>query len=215
MKKLGILIVVVLFIANRTGGIAFAQRVDVFGGYSYKEASFASTRGVGTHGANVAGTWNLSRNVGIEGNLAWHQGSKLVHSHLQGIYQTTDTNEISTLVFGPKLSHTIGPGNDFEAFAHFMVGGSRFYSSTEKSGLLGPTSTSRRGSGFSLVAGGGLDWFHGAWGIRMLEVDGVRTSKIKITASHNNCSQCGFVRLDRPVWEFRFSSGLIWRWGKK
>jgi len=195
------------------GGIARAQGADVFVGYSFEQDSFQN--GVGLHGYNLAGTYNLNPKVGIEANLAGHHGNTTIFETKTsaGTSSTTDKNDIFTFVFGPKLTHVIGPSNNFEAYTHLLVGGSKVHSSQVfKSGTVVSPGFSIGGRGFAFATGGGVDWFHGTWGIRILEMDLVRTTSITSTSScGTNCTQKSKVG---SATDFRIASGLIWRFGR-
>jgi hypothetical protein len=215
MRKLS-MIFVMLGLVAATASVARAQGVDlraqggnIFVGYSFEQDNVQS--GVGLHGYNASGTFDLNRKIAIEANFAGHHGNTVIFSQSAPVGAVTQKDDIFTYVFGPKLTHVIGPSNNFELFGHFLIGGSNVHSSSQNSGAFGGASSSASGSGFAFVTGGGLDWFRGTWGIRILEVDFVRTSSITMTSS------CGGTCVQKATGDsannFRFSTGLLLHWG--
>jgi hypothetical protein len=202
------LIVMLVFVAA-SAGVAHAQGGNLFVGYSFEQDNVQS--GVGLHGYNAGGTFNLTSNVAVEGNLAGHHGNTVTLSQSAPAGAITHKDDIFTYVFGPKLTQTIGSDNNFELFTHFLIGGSNVHSSSQNSGAFGGASSSASGSGFAFLAGGGLDWFHGTWGIRLFEADFVRTSNITMT------SGCGGTCVQKVSGDsannFRFATGLLFHWG--
>jgi len=192
-----------------SAGIARSQGGNLFVGYSFEQDNVQSA--VGLHGYNATGTFNLSPNVAIEANFAGHHGNTVTFSQSAPAGANTHKDDIFTYVFGPKLTHVIGPDKNFELFTHFLIGGSNVHSSSQNSGSFGGASSSASGSGFAFVAGGGLDWFRGTWGIRLFEADFVRTSDIAMT------SGCGGSCVQKVTGDsannFRFSTGLLLHWG--
>ena len=57
--------------------------------------------------------------------------------------------------------------------------------------------TSASGNGFALKTGGGVDWNHGRWGIRILEVDYVHTST-RVSETEDDCRTCGVNQMQHP-----------------
>jgi len=208
MRKLSMFIVMLGLVAA-SAGVAFAQGGTLFAGYSFEQDNVQS--GVGLHGYNASGTFDLNRIIAIEGNLAGHHGNTVTASQSAPVGANTHKDDIFTYVFGPKLTYVAGPNKDFELFGHFLIGGSNVHSSSQNSGSFGGASSSASGSGFAFMTGGGLDWYHGTWGIRILEVDLVRTSVITMTSS------CGGTCVQKVTGDsannFRFSTGLLLHWG--
>ena len=75
----------------------------------------------------------------------------------------------------------------FSLFTHFLVGAAHVHDGeTDKCAPATgedeetcssdyPYNYSSHGNGFAFKTGGGVDWNHGSWGVRILEVDYVRT----------------------------------------
>jgi hypothetical protein len=191
-------------------GIAYAQGGNVFVGYSYEQNNVRT--GAGLHGYNLAATLNLNSKVGIEANLAGHHGNTTSFERSSPAGAFTDKDDIFTYVFGPKLTHVIGPSNNFEVYGHFLIGGSKIHTSSQASGTFGSFSESQSGTGFTFMTGGGLDWFRGSFGVRILEFDFVRVANIAMeTGCGTNCVETS--RGDSAA-NFRFATGVIWRWGR-
>jgi hypothetical protein len=211
MNRLGKLaIVLTCLIGGLQGTSAQAQGVDIFTGYTYERDTFGNN--VGLNGYNVAGVWNVSRKVGIEANLAGHHGTTITSSTVTGTpssdTKSTQTNDNFTFVFGPKLNHSIGPENDFQAFTHFLVGGTRMHqASTFTIGSTTSPSGSMRGTGFAMMLGGGLDWYRGHWGARILELDFVRSN----VYANSPCGATCTNSFNTSASNFRVAAGLIWR----
>jgi hypothetical protein len=191
-------------------GVAHAQGGNVFLGYSYEQNNIQT--GAGLHGYNVAGTFNLNTKVGIEANLAGHHGNIVSFEQSSPAGSVTQKDDLFTYVFGPKLTHVIGPSNNFEVFGHFLIGGSKIHTSRQNSGAFGTSSDSSSGNGFTFVTGGGLDWFRGSFGVRILEFDFVRVANTAMTSSCGGT--CVATERGESAANFRFATGLIWRWGR-
>lgn len=174
---------------------AYAQKFDVFGGYSFSTnnsnfgsnyASLSSSTfnplGYGLHGYNVAAVYNFDPHIGIEANFAGHNGNTTLYSDITGTINTdTVKSQMDSYytVFGPKLTQPVG---NFQLFGHVLVGVNWNHVSSVESGTDCDSSTGTcnpikdTSRGFAFVGGGGVDWTHGMWGIRILEVDFVHNS---------------------------------------
>jgi hypothetical protein len=189
---------------------AEAQGLDVFGGYSYElNNTNVSAVDPGVHGYNLAVTANLNRHIGIEANFAGHNGRSTVYS------DATETDTVFTdnytYTFGPKLTQPVG---NFDIYTHFLVGAMQAHEGESDICTASYTCSvtgSAHGTGFGFVTGGGVDWFHGHWGIRILEVDYVRGEPNFTSASSNSAN---VVTAPGEVSDFRLATGVIWRFGK-
>lgn len=95
--------------------------------------------------------------------------------------------KLFSFLFGPKITHHVG---NFQLFTHLLVGGlhaketgSGNNRSTNTFVFAGPPvttttntnsnvfSNTAKGTGFGLKVGGGVDWVHGHWGVRFLQID--------------------------------------------
>lgn len=165
---------------------AQSKRINIFGGYSFGTNSLYQSEGPATavslndgYGFGVA--FNLNNHIGLEANFTGHKGTPTLYiqpvtSNNNGYLDTVNEN-LYTYTFGPRLFQNFG---NFTVFTHFLVGGAHF-TTTEKqtclpspSGSCGspnPSVYTSSGSGFAFKTGGGVDWSHGIFGIRILEVD--------------------------------------------
>jgi hypothetical protein len=199
MKKQAWLILSVLgLVICLAGAPAHAQdgRISLFGGYSYGTNNFYSYDPQ-LNGYGLAVAFNLNKHIGLEANFSGHNGSPVIDSapasSTENGYNEVLRQDLYTYTFGPKLSLPVG---HFTLFTHFLVGGAHIHEGyTEKciqsSGsddtCYTPYSTSTRGNGFAFKTGGGVDWNHGHWGIRILEVDYVR-AELFTTETCPDCS---------------------------
>ncbi len=171
-------------VASQAG--AQTTRYSVFGGYSYgtsgaflpEEAPFTLDTALNGYGAAFA--VNLSNHIGLEANFTGHNGTSTILSEPATYYTGTQYGEdqgVYTYAFGPRLFQNVG---NFSLFTHFLVGGMHVGNTLrdtctpgtgETCGTPNPEIIKISGSGFAFKTGGGADWNHGRWGIRILEVD--------------------------------------------
>lgn len=172
-----------------TQASAQTTKYSVFGGYSYGTnsvfapflAPFSLTMPTALNGYGAAFTVNLTNHIGLEANFTGHNGTPTI------IYEPPTTSDGTrdavseseyTYAFGPRLFQNIG---DFSLFTHFLVGGMHVDNTFKETCIPGSSDTcptpatnvmyTQKGSGFAFKTGGGVDWNHGRWGIRILEVD--------------------------------------------
>ena len=151
----------------------------------------------GLHGYTVAGSYAFTNHLGIEADFAGNNGSPTIFSApvtatANGQVET-EGQDFYTYTFGPILTLPVG---NFSLFTHFLVGGVHGHESfTDKciqsagAGTCFTTSTSdAHGNGFAFKTGGGVDWNHGHWGIRILEVDFVHANTF-VTELCGGCTQ--------------------------
>jgi hypothetical protein len=203
--------VVGLFVCALMLGLAIAPahaqdnpegKITVFGGYSYGTNNFGcdfdfGCSSAGLHGYSAAVTYNFSKNIGLEANFSGHNGSSTVYSQAA----TVNTNgekeatgqDLYSYTFGPKLTLPLG---NFAIFTHFLVGAAHVHESAVDKCILatgGETSCFNtdyinvHGDGMAFKTGGGVDWNHGRWGIRILEVDYVR-NQASVTETCTGCN---------------------------
>jgi len=190
--KLSVAVALLLGMTVCVASQASAQtsRFSVFGGYSYGTNNFFNGYYEGLPGASalngygVAFTVNLNDHIGMEANFTGHNGgsSTILNEPATANYNgeeiASGNQALYTYAFGPKLSQDVG---NFSLFTHFLVGGTHMSQSLTETctnagypypcGTPNPEVTKQAGSGFAFKTGGGVDWNHGRWGIRILEVD--------------------------------------------
>ncbi len=190
MKKQGWLAVSVLVLTFVfTGASAHAQdgKISLFGGYSFGTNNYYS-EDPGLQGYAASVVYNFNNHIGLEANFAGHNGTSTIYTESP----TTDNTGYSEVVrqdlyeytFGPKVSVPVG---HFSLFTHFLFGAAHVHDGeTDKCAPATgedeetcssdyPYNYSSHGNGFAFKTGGGVDWNHGSWGVRILEVDYVRT----------------------------------------
>ena len=96
------------------------------------------------------------------------------------------------MTFGPKFTLPLG---NFAVYTHFLVGVADAHgyfksvclpSTTGSCSESTPSFANVRGTGMSFKTGAGVDWNHGRWGVRILEVDYVHAS-LNVTARCPSC----------------------------
>jgi hypothetical protein len=170
-----------------TGSAAHAQsKVQVFGGYSYgtNDLQYGCDCDPGLHGYAASFTYNLGPHVGLEGAFTGHNGTNTLYyeapSDTEYGYNTYAKQNIYTYVGGPRLTLPVG---NFSLYTHFLVGAAHLgetYSDVCTPPIGSDNSCYSEvdklaGTGFTFKTGGGVDWNHGAWGIRILEVNYLHT----------------------------------------
>ncbi|HET9282959.1 MAG TPA: outer membrane beta-barrel protein [Candidatus Angelobacter sp.] len=202
MHKLSIF---VLFLALGLGAQAQeTPRVEVFTGYSFVSAGFpanpdpaaGSFRG-SLNGWNGAAAFNVNRALGIVADFGGYYGSptkgtlfKPANCVLCTGNATATLHNMHTFTFGPQVSLR---SHDLTVFAHGLFGGAHINEDMSFFAPLPKIST----TSFAVIVGGGVDVrLSSRWVIRF-QPDYLRT---KI--------------LDRTENDFRFSTGLVFRFGE-
>lgn len=228
MKIKSLLCVSILALAVLiVGAPAKAQdsKVTVFGGYSFGTNNFSNEVDPGLHGYALSAAYNFNKYIGLEANFSGHNGTSTLYSEAptsgNNGYKDVAGEDIYTYVFGPKLTLPLG---NFSLFTHILVGGSHVHAGgTDKcvpevgnsSSCSGnPVQFFRAsGSGMAVKTGGGVDWNHGRWGIRILELDYVH-SQVFVTDSET-CSGCQTYGNDGSWSGVELSTGVTFHFGKK
>lgn len=183
------LAVVIALFLSFGGSIAKAQdsKMDVFGGYSFATGNCFNACDIddpGFHGYALAYAYNLNRHIALEANFSGHNGTETTYSYAPTTdstgYQYQSNVNIYTYTFGPRFSIPVG---SFTLFSHILVGAAHL-NSTETDTCLPATGSDEEGcgnpskyhyvyngSGFATKIGGGVNWNHKRWGIRILEAD--------------------------------------------
>ena len=132
----------------------FGQGFEAAGGYSYSHigntaTSFAGSEGA--HGFTGSLTGNINPWLGFTGELDYHVRSEKATDSASGL--VTDANgKRTSFRFGPRFTSRMN--DTVSTFAHVLVGGTRqSFNFNDGTGL----NTSLSATGFSTVAGGGLD----------------------------------------------------------
>lgn len=206
---------------------AQTSRFNVFGGYSYGTNNFSNDYYYGLPGGSalngyaVAFAVNFNNHIGLEANFSGHNGSStlLVEPSTSTNYgeDITETGEgVYTYAFGPKLFQTVG---DFSLFTHFLVGGVHLSQTLTETctpptsggncGTPDPAVYDQKGTGLAFMTGGGVDWNHGRWGIRVLEVDYVHGQmESNFTGAPSNLSS-----LSTSANNFQLATGITFNFG--
>ena len=215
-----------------TGVSAHAQnmsKISLFGGYSYMNNNWgngciaACIGGVttGLHGYTVAGSYAFTNHLAIEANFAGHNGSPTIEtvpaiSSSNG-FVDTESQDFYTYTFGPLVTLPVG---NFSLFTHFLVGAVHGHESfTEKclqsatgGTCFTPSTSDAHGNGFAFKTGAGVDWNHGRWGIRILEVDYVHANTF-VTELCGGCTQTDSFGINAN--NFELATGLTFNFGMK
>ncbi len=221
MKKQGWFAVSVLVLTLVfTGASAHAQdgKISLFGGYSFGTNTYYNGD-PGLHGYAASAVLNFNKHVGLEANFSGHNGTTQVYSDSysgDNTYTDVARQDLYALTFGPKLSIPVG---HFSLFTHFLVGAARVHDGetetcTPTTGSEGCSSSypyqySTHGNGFAFKTGGGVDWNNGWWGVRILEVDYVRTEVYGTETQ--TCATCGGVstyKFDSGINNFELATGF-------
>jgi hypothetical protein len=199
------------------------SKVSVFGGYSFGTNNFFNQFDPGLHGYALSAAYNFNKHIGLEANFSGHNGTSTIRFDAPALNNFGQNDVVSqdiyTYVFGPKLSLPVG---NFSLFAHFLVGGSHFHQSDSNictpsgsSGCFTNSFTRGSASGMAVKTGGGVDWNHGRWGIRILELDYVHSQAFG-TATQT-CSSCsGQPFSSDGSWSgVEMSTGVTFNFGMK
>lgn len=214
------------------GAPAQAQnsKLNVFAGYSYGinnigcSSSGYCSSDPGLHGYSVAATYNFNNHIGLEGNFSGHNGTSLTYT--EGASSTYDgyadslEQDLYTYTFGPRVSLPVG---NFSLFTHFLVGGVHVHEAFKETCIqssgsdVGTCPTApyytdiAHGNGFAFKTGGGVDWNHGRWGIRILEVDYIRNDLVATEPA--TCSSCTTNSSTVSGNNFELATGITFNFG--
>jgi hypothetical protein len=173
-------LVLCILVTLAFAGSAFSQNggVEVFGGYSYQHMN---TQGL--NGFNAGVTGNLSRMLGITGEVSRHSMSMstaVIDPFDQSVSVIDANASILGLRFGPKITSHMNDTASF--FVQPLIGMYRLSAGGSVSGITGSTSatgfTTAMGSGFDLrvspriaVRPAQIDWIY----LRSTDLLGVAT----------------------------------------
>jgi opacity protein-like surface antigen len=208
-----------------TGSAAHAQgKIQIFGGYAYGGASgnndyycdYTCTEGFARQGFAVSAAYNFSTHIGLEGEFDRFSGNETLYAQGAGYYEgeTEKDNGSSYLyTFGPRLTYPVG---SFALYTHVLVGGAHvhdnladtcFPGTGEGCGSPNPETANISGNGMALKIGGGVDWNHGVWGIRIVQVDYIH-SQLSLGGSDNEVYQPTFSSYG-PSSSLQVAAGVI------
>jgi Outer membrane protein beta-barrel domain len=204
---------------------AHAQsKINVFGGYSYgtNNVGYGCECDPGLHGYAASFTYNLAPHLGLEGTFSGHSGTTTVDSAAPSSedtgFQDSVKQSIYTYTFGPRLSLPLG---NFSVYTHFLVGATHMtentsqvcLESTDESGCYEPYYDNLKGNGFTFKTGGGVDWNHGAWGLRVLEVDYLHSDIPFSGTETESPSPAVAASFDSGVNSFEMAAGVTFNFG--
>jgi len=173
-----------------------AQRIELFGGYSYVRApvtftlipqgscvitgcpNTTTTRNLNLNGWNIGGAFKVLGPLALKADFADTSGS----------FQGANTH-LKTYLVGPQLRFP-GP---ISPFAHFLIGGAHESTTTATSGPITTTSPTR--NAFATALGGGLD-------LKVFPFISVRPIQIDYLFTHFNSNTQN---------QFRYSAGVVLR----
>jgi hypothetical protein len=207
---------------------AQTTKYSVFGGYSYgtSEVSlpelgpFNFTVPTAMHGYGAAFTVNLNNHIGLEASFTGHNGTPTIQyqpATTSNGYRDVDNQGVYTYTFGPRLFQNVG---DFSLFTHFLVGGTHVSQTLKETCFPGTSDTcgtpnpsilfTQDGSGFAFKTGGGVDWNHARWGIRILEVDYIHSQML---GSFGGQIPGGNMSFSTSMNNFELTTGITFNFG--
>lgn len=173
---------------------------EVFGGYSYSSLETGSGLDrLSLNGWNASVSGNVSRWLGVVGDVSGHYGS-----------QASVNRNIHSFLFGPRFSYR--EKGRITPFVHALFGTARAH--RESSGT-GPAQTETK---FSMALGGGLD-VHAtdSLALRIVQADYLLTrfdEASGIVCIQSITTPCPTTRTGTQH-NFRFSAGVVFRFGKR
>jgi hypothetical protein len=186
-----------LFVALLFAMPSHAQRIELFGGYSYVRAPVTFTQtfqgscvltgcpppAITTRNLNLNG-WNVGGAFKVFGPLAL----KADYADTSGSFQGANAH-LKTYLVGPQLRFP-GP---ISPFAHFLIGGAHESTTASTSGPITTASPTR--NAFATTLGGGLD-------LKVLPFISLRPIQIDYLLTHFNSNTQN---------QFRYSAGVVVR----
>jgi hypothetical protein len=211
-----------------TSAPAQAQNVNhegrwgLFAGYAYGTNNI-NAFDPGIHGYTAAVTYNFNNHIGLEANFSGHNGTSPISftpatSTANGRNDTL-AQDLYTYTFGPKITQRVG---NFSLFTHFLVGGVHVHegfvdkcllSSGTDSSCFTTFRSNSRGNGFAFKTGAGVDWNHGRWDLRILEVDYIRNEIFVTETCSIDCSNGAPFSNNSAANNFELSTGISFHFG--
>jgi hypothetical protein len=215
--------------AGLSGGAAQAQsKMQVFGGYSYNSGGANQyycieicSPGTSNNGYAASYAYSFTPHIALEGAFSGYDGTTTPFSYAPGTidsgYAVKDDAKKYFYTVGPRLSYPVG---DFSMFSHFLVGGAHIHETITETctpsengcGTPNPLKETDSGNGLAFKVGGGVDWNHGAWGIRLLELDYVRT-QLNISGTTNQPQYEPTFSTYLPASSLQFAVGVTFNFG--
>ena len=172
--------------AGAQQGLVSTPQFEVSGTYSYIRAN-ASNSGGGFNLNGVSGSfaYNFSDHFSLVGDGGAYRFSGLPN----GLDSTMYTYLFGPRLRFPKFRHVM-------PFAQILLGGGRLNASS--------SSVNAGENGFSMAAGGGVDWpLHGHFAVRLVEADYLLTRFSRVDGSSATQN------------DLRISAGLVFRFGSR
>ncbi len=213
-----------------SSGAASAQsKMQVFGGYAYGGGNgndyyceYVCSTGLARQGFETSFGYNFSQHVGIEAAFDGFNGTQTPYSEAPGSsdsgYTTTDKGSSYLYTFGPRLTYSVG---DFSLYTHFLVGGAHVHDNYTQTcipaggggcGSPNPVTETDSGNGMALKVGGGVDWNHGIWGIRIVQLDYVHT-QLSVSGSDNEVYYAPTFSSYAPSGSYAVAAGITFNFG--
>jgi opacity protein-like surface antigen len=152
------------------------SRIDIFGGYSH-----VGNYGVGLNGWILSGTWDISRMIGVEGDISGGYGSTDLGGAAGVLPNVPNSigSRLHNFNFGPI--GTYRPDSDkYDAFGHLLFGFS--HTNVNAAGI------GRGDTAFSWVLGAGADYnLSSTWAARA-QLDWLHTSFFNDGQNHGRIS---------------------------
>lgn len=211
------------------GGSARGQgKMEVFGGYSYNSNGTniyycisICTPSSSNLGYAASFAYNFTSHMALEGAFTGYNGTSTPFSYAPGTigagYVVKDDASKYFYTVGPRLSYPMG---DFSLFSHFLVGGTHVHETLTQTctpsenacGTPNPLRETDSGNGLAFKVGGGVDWRHGCWGIRIVEFDYVR-AQANISGTSNDANYTPAFSSYAPSSSLQFAVGLTYNFG--
>jgi hypothetical protein len=216
-----------------SGSAAQAQsKMQVFGGYAYGGANslaedycyYICAPSTPRQGFSASFAYNFSPHIGLEASFDGFNGTETPASQTPGTedngYSEKDKGSSYFYTFGPRLTYPVG---DFSLYTHFLVGGTHVHDNItdtctpateeeEDCGSPNPETQTDSGNGMAFKVGGGVDWNHGVWGIRVIELNYVH-SQISASGSNNIPYYAPTYSINAPSNTFQVAAGVTINFG--
>ncbi len=180
MRRLLVLSAVVMsmgvFALAESNSLNEDSRIDIFGGYSH-----VGNYGIGLNGWIVSGTWDISRIIGVEGDISGGYGSNNLGGAANVLPNVPNSigSRMHNFNFGPIGTYRAESGK-YDAFGHLLFG---FSHTNVNAADIGEGDTA-----FSWVLGAGADYnFNSTWAARA-QLDWLHTNFFNDGQNHGRIS---------------------------
>ncbi len=192
MQRIACGLVLTLLVAFSAVAQDELPRYEVFGGYSYN--NFDDFGAVNLNGWNASLSWNPNRWLSFVADFSGHYGTErftFVFPPNPPMQVRTGRRQ-HTFLFGPRFSDR--GDKRFTPFVHTLFGIARFSSESTPPFFFDFAQT-----GLAVSLGGGIDIkLNDRIGVRALQAD-LQILRSDFLSPHN----------------FRYSAGIVFRWGKR